>query len=62
MELVGAGVAGAVNVAVFPASIVTLKPPCPAVTVCCEVLSFFTVTVDPAATGVVVEREARRRS
>ena len=44
---------GAVKVAVFPASIMTLKPPPSCVTVCVEELSFFTVTVDPAFTGVV---------
>ena len=47
--------AGAVNVAVFPASIVTSNPPVLSdVTVCCELLVFFTVTVPPAFTGVVV--------
>jgi len=46
---------GAVNVAVFPASIVTSNPPVLSdVTVCWELLVFFTVTVPPAFTGVVV--------
>ncbi len=51
--------AGAANVAVLPASMVTLKPPAPsAVTVCREELSFLTVTVAPALTGVVVKVNA----
>ena len=45
--------AGAVNVAVLPPSIVTSNPPSSAVTVCWVCVSFFTVTVDPAFTGVV---------
>src|SRR5437667_9022726 len=44
--------AGAVKVAVLPASIVTLKPPPSWETVCRDVLSFFTVTVDAALTGI----------
>src|ERR1700704_5311040 len=46
--------AGATKVAVLPGSIVTLNPPAlSAVTVCRTPASFFTVTVDPAFTGVV---------
>ena len=45
--------AGAVNVAVFPPSIVTLNPPPSWETVCVTEASFLTVTVDPAFTGVV---------
>lgn len=47
------GLDGAVNVAVRPASIVTSNPPAvvSAVTVCCAVVRFFTLTFAPATTA-----------